>query len=123
MRDLFKNLLLNVYKDDYENDIENILKHRTNNRFEFDDSNDNQEFHNRHRSNLQANLLLAKMKNEQHQQQQQLQQINKKTNLFYDDDSTTNLGFNSDTQLSALGGLSIWQFTAIIIASLIVFGN
>lgn len=37
---------------------------------------------------------------------------------------TSYLGsFNSDTKLSALGGLSIWQFTAVILASLFGFGK
>ncbi len=34
---------------------------------------------------------------------------------FYED-------FNSDTSIKALGGLSIWQFTAVLIASILGIG-
>lgn len=37
--------------------------------------------------------------------------------------STIYFEFNTDTKLKALGGLSIWQFTAICIFVLILLGN
>ena len=102
MRDLFKSLLLNIHKDDLDNDIENILKHRTNDRFEFEDTKDQYDDSpfNKFRSSGQTAP---------------------KPNLFYSQYAAA--GFNSDTKLSSLGGLSIWQLTAIMIATIFLIGK
>ena len=102
MRDLFKNLLLNIHKDDFDNDIENILKHRTNDRFEFEDTKDqyDESPFNKFRSSGQTDP---------------------KSNIFYSQYAAA--GFNSDTKLSSLGGLSIWQLTGIMIATVFIFGK
>jgi hypothetical protein len=92
MKNLFKNLLLNINKEEDENDFESLLYHSSNNKLEFEDANNDP------------------MKPDDSAS---------KNILFYSKYSD----FTSDTKLNALGGLSMWEFTGIVIASFIMFGN
>ncbi len=98
MRDIFKRLLLNVQTDD--RDLNNLYRYEHasgHDRFVFEGEED---YAVPKKSSGAYRTISGRPKEA----------------VYYGD-------FNSDTKLSALGGLSIWQFTAILIASLMLFGK
>lgn len=72
--------------------------------------------------------LINKPKNEKFLLENIKEKLRKQ--IFYDaldadndqHESTVYIEFNSDTKLSALGGLSVWEFTAVCILILICLG-
>ncbi len=95
MRDIFRRLLLN-----YETD------HNNYNRFVFDSAQN----YNQYPSNSDQS---TSTRHYQQKPRSNLADLDADSNDFYGH-------FNSDTRLNALGGLSIWQFTAVLMA--IIFG-
>lgn len=117
MRDIFKRLLLNVESND-NHEFNNMYRiHQQqhvsgHDRFVFDRNNANQRDPGLNDYSLEDAYRLSNSNiNKMTTQQRRPSEI-----YYYG-------GFNSDTKLSALGGLSIWQFTAILIASLMIFGR
>lgn len=116
MRDIFKRLLLNVESDD-NHEFNNMYRvHQQqhvsgHDRFVFDRNNANQRDPGLNDYSFEDVYRLSNSNNKMTTKQRGPNEI-----YYYG-------GFNSDTKLSALGGLSIWQFTAILIASLMIFGR
>ena len=126
-------------KSEYDFDFENFLRKRLHlkNQINIIDNQSNQEFHsNKMRSDYEQpdSISIEENLNKNFFGFKKFNQNRFGKQLFLnneDEDNEPNLKsifsqyseFNSDTKLNVLGGLTIWQLTAIIIAFIIVFGK
>ena len=126
-------------KSEYDFDFENFLRKRLHlkNQINIIDNQSNQEFHsNKMRSDYEQpdSISIEENLNKNFFGFKKFNQNRFGKQLFLnneDEDTEPNLKsifsqyseFNSDTKLNVLGGLTIWQLTAIIIAFIIVFGK